>query len=114
MASGDCIFEPLYTSNKALKWMLSQEVCASNEVECVPVLCCGKLRSRIIGPCSFVEVTIAGKLCLDMLENLRIRKMMKSILFQLHGEPPHYSSIVHDAIYENVPVHGLRRRGLVT
>lgn len=99
-ALGDCIFEPLRTSKKTLKWMLSQEVCASNKVGCVPVLntntSCGKLRNKIIGPCSFVEVTIAGKVCLDMLENLRSWKKMKLIFFsfQLDGAPPHYSCIV--------------------
>lgn len=65
--------------------MLSQEVCASNKVGCVHELNTntsrGKLRNKIIGPCSFVEVTIARKVCLDVLENLRSWNKMKLIFF---------------------------------
>lgn len=77
---------------------------------------CGLSREEVIGPFFFAEKTINGNVYLDMLENYCFPQLddmenANSLYFQQDGAPPHYKTIVRDALDVKFPNRWIGRGG---
>jgi hypothetical protein len=75
---------------------------------------------RVVGPFMFVENTITGDSCLDILEDYAFpqidnieREKGVSVIFQQAAAPPHYSLSVREALNNRFPGGWIGRNGSV-
>ncbi|PNF28847.1 hypothetical protein B7P43_G04418 [Cryptotermes secundus] len=67
---------------------------------------CALMHDQVIGPFFFAEKTAISVIYLDMLQNFvypQIETLQSEIIFQEDGAPPHWSTIIREALDKHFP-----------